>query len=65
MSDSISSVFEFHPIAARYPLLEGAAFEELKASILANGQAVEVEIFEGRFSMVATDTALAGSSKSR
>lgn len=41
------NAYEFHPIAARYPLLEGEDFERLKDSIAANGQRVRIVLFKG------------------
>jgi len=40
--------YEFHPIAARYPLLEGDEFERLKDSIAATGVRVPGVLFAGR-----------------
>ncbi|VTR92170.1 Uncharacterized protein OS=Bradyrhizobium japonicum SEMIA 5079 GN=BJS_05842 PE=4 SV=1 [Gemmata massiliana] len=37
-----------HPLAERYPLLNGEDYQEFKASIRANGQKVEIELFEGK-----------------
>ncbi|MBP3959580.1 hypothetical protein J8F10_30415 [Gemmata sp. G18] len=40
--------YEFHPIAERYPLLSGEEYETFKDSLGANGQKVEIELFEGK-----------------
>jgi ParB-like chromosome segregation protein Spo0J len=39
--------YDDHPIAAVFPLMTGSDFEELKASIKANGQQLPCTLFEG------------------
>ena len=39
---------EAHPIADRYPLLEGEDFEAFKASTAANGQRVPIVLYQGK-----------------
>jgi N6-adenosine-specific RNA methylase IME4 len=41
-------IYEAHPIARKFPLMQGAEFEELKTSIAANGQIDPGIIFEGK-----------------
>lgn len=40
--------YEDHPIAAKYPLLEGEEFERLKESIRLNGQRIAIVLFQGK-----------------
>ena len=40
--------YEFHPLAGRFPLMEGAEFEDLANDIATNGQNETVKLFEGK-----------------
>ncbi len=42
------TALEPHPIAARYPILEGAEYDDFKASIRSKGQRVRIVLFEGQ-----------------
>lgn len=40
--------YEFHPLAQRYPLLEGMAFEDLCSDIRANGLDKPITLYQGK-----------------
>jgi len=42
----MTTILEAHPLADRFPLLEGDAYESFKASIATSGQKVDIVLFE-------------------